>query len=121
MAHGEQTAKSKMYQEALKMAEAIENGSANDPSVTNRALAYVIRMLEGAVTTDFVTADDVDKMLGAYRQSCPVYQSFVSAQNTKGKKMTFSIGPLTWSGAFSHVTIVAMVILFFVGKGKGWW
>lgn len=116
MTRGEQSAKQTMYAEAMKMAERLESGNGADVAEIGRALAFLIRMLEAAVTTEFVTHAELPTLLAAHRQGCPVYQA-----HAQRKPIRISLGPVSWQGSLSLVGCTALAFVFFVGKGKGWW
>lgn len=116
MAAGESTAKETLYDEVEVLANKLDGSAEINVKDVGKGMAFLIRMFKPLYMATLVTESDLEMKLLTHENNCPALRECMNRRQRR-----FSIGPFSFYGALSNVSIAFFIFLFLVGKGKAWW
>lgn len=135
MSHGSNNAKQIVIDEAMELAEALQNGSAGDSKVQGKAISLLVRMLTPIYKADLVTIQECeharkrchDSVLETIEERHQTPQEIAyKAANSKAK-MHMKLGPIEFSGGIVPVAFVIIAWMspfigtfYVLGKVENW-
>lgn len=116
MAHGDNHAKRIVIDEATRLADKLQNGSAGCAETQGKAVALLVKMITPLYEAEFMTVEECER----------VHQK--STGSKKGTRAKIKIGPVEVEGPLTAAILVNIapiaccaLCFFTLGKVQNWW
>ena len=114
MAHGDNHAKQIVIDEATRLANKLENGSAGCAETQGKAVALLVKMITPLYEAEFMTVEECGRVHRSSNWSKKITRLKIGPVEVEG--------PLTAAILVNIVPIACCILCFFtLGKGQNWW
>ena len=114
MAHGDNHAKKIVIEQAIGLADKLQNGNAGCAETQGKAIGLLVKMITPLYEAEFVTTQECINRLNRFKR--------------QKKSTRIKIGPVEVEGPLTTAMILHVLpvicyglLIFMVGKSQSWW